>query len=247
MRDQKIALISDIHGNSWALQAVLADCEKNSIDTIINLGDSLFGPLDPSGTFQLLEENNVISISGNQDRYIIENMKEEMMNFTLNHVLNETSDKAIDWLKNLPFDFVFQNDIYCCHGTPSSDTNYLLEKLEKDNVRVKTDFLIEDELKSVEQDVVLCAHSHVQRFVDTGRKLVINPGSVGLAAYDDEEPIPHKMENYSPKARYTIISIQNDAININQVALRYEFELAANTAERNGRKDWAKWIREGRV
>ena len=46
MIDKKIAIISDIHGNSIALSEVLQDIMKKEIDTIINLGDSLYGPLD---------------------------------------------------------------------------------------------------------------------------------------------------------------------------------------------------------
>ncbi|SDD65802.1 Calcineurin-like phosphoesterase superfamily domain-containing protein [Priestia aryabhattai B8W22] len=54
---QKIAIISDIHGNSLALEAVLSDISRRGINTIFNLGDSLYGPLDPLGTFKLLMEH----------------------------------------------------------------------------------------------------------------------------------------------------------------------------------------------
>jgi predicted phosphodiesterase len=50
---KKIALLSDIHGNSWAFREVLTDIKNRGIETIINLGDSLYGPLDPKGTFEL--------------------------------------------------------------------------------------------------------------------------------------------------------------------------------------------------
>ena len=45
----KIAIISDVHGNSHALQAVLKDLERRKVEMIINLGDSVYGPLDPLG------------------------------------------------------------------------------------------------------------------------------------------------------------------------------------------------------
>jgi len=74
MNEKKIAVISDIHGNSIALREVFRDIGSRDVDTIINLGDSLYGPLDPKGTFELLESNNLISISENQDRIILETL-----------------------------------------------------------------------------------------------------------------------------------------------------------------------------
>jgi 3',5'-cyclic AMP phosphodiesterase CpdA len=50
MNEMTIALISDIHGNSWALDAVLEDINQRGIDQIVNLGDCVYGPLDPAGT-----------------------------------------------------------------------------------------------------------------------------------------------------------------------------------------------------
>ena len=46
--DFKIALISDIHGNTWALEAVVDDLDSRGIQTVLNLGDSVYGPLDPA-------------------------------------------------------------------------------------------------------------------------------------------------------------------------------------------------------
>ena len=46
----RIAVLSDIHGNRWALEAVLEDIERNPVDAVLNLGDVLYGPLDPGGT-----------------------------------------------------------------------------------------------------------------------------------------------------------------------------------------------------
>ena len=49
-----LAVIADIHGNRWALEAVLQDIERRGIQQIVNLGDNLTGPLDPAGTADLL-------------------------------------------------------------------------------------------------------------------------------------------------------------------------------------------------
>ncbi|MBZ3683477.1 metallophosphoesterase family protein [Providencia rettgeri] len=67
----KIAVISDIHGNLSALQAVLADIEKESVDLVVNLGDILSGPLYPFETANLLMQLDYPTIKGNHERQIL--------------------------------------------------------------------------------------------------------------------------------------------------------------------------------
>ncbi|PQZ57024.1 metallophosphatase family protein [Bacillus sp. MYb209] len=61
---RKLAIISDIYGNSHALKAVLKDISRRKVEMIINLGDSVYGPLDPLGTIEILMSNEMIHIKG---------------------------------------------------------------------------------------------------------------------------------------------------------------------------------------
>jgi len=67
----RFAAIGDIHGNRWALESVLVDIDRRGIRTTINLGDHLFGPLDPDGTTAILMHQDVPGILGNQDRELL--------------------------------------------------------------------------------------------------------------------------------------------------------------------------------
>lgn len=241
------AIISDIHGNSWALQKVLSDIRSRGITSIINLGDTLYGPLDPMGTFRLLREYGVYSISGNQDRLITENLSVPTDIPTLEYVKREINGDVRDWLQNLPFDYSPVNDVYCCHATPQCDSTYLLENIEDGHISIKAAAELDEELKGIVQKYVFCGHSHIPRLVETRHKTIVNPGSVGLPAYDDDFPIPHKMETFSPRARYSLINIENEELVINSLAVNYPYELATETALANNRGDWAEWIRTGRV
>ncbi len=247
MKKYKIAIISDIHGNSWALKEILKDIKANGITIIINLGDSLYGPLDPKGTFELLIDNTIISISGNQDRIILENLDSKSDIETLEYVKTQIDNKTIDWLKSLPFDYIFENEIYCCHASPKSDTTYLLEKLHPDCVSISSNIEIDKKLESIRQKIVLCGHSHVPRIVETLNKTVINSGSVGLPAYDDDFPILHKMESFNNYAKYSILTKIENTIKIEQVSVPYDFEKAATIAKSNNRSDWDRWIRTGKA
>jgi predicted phosphodiesterase len=56
----KIALLSDIHSNVFALDAVIKDIKKRGVDITVNLGDILFGPIAPKETFELLHEHDFL-------------------------------------------------------------------------------------------------------------------------------------------------------------------------------------------
>lgn len=246
--EEKIAVISDIHGNSFALQAVLEDLEKQHVDTILNLGDSLYGPINPEETFKLIADNNFISISGNQDRFILENEeKREGSNPTLTFVLNSLPWEAFDWLKTLEPNIVWRNT-YLCHGNFEQDDTPLIEKFEEGKVVQKSHNELENEVRNVKQDLILCGHTHVPKVLklSVSKKSIINPGSIGLPAYDDDSPFYHKMESGSPFAKYAVIELEEElVVSITQRHVRYDHERAAQQAEKYGRSDWAYWIRKG--
>src|SRR5262245_29305781 len=66
--DKTIAAIADVHGNTWALDAVLENIGRRGIEQIVNLGDCVYGSLDPAGTAAQLMDARIMSIAGNQDR-----------------------------------------------------------------------------------------------------------------------------------------------------------------------------------
>lgn len=244
---ENLAVISDIHSNSYALSAVLEDIQKREISHIINLGDSLYGPIDPSGTYHMLHSSQMLSISGNQDRQILEFQNKDSGIPTLEFVKKELDHNAFEWLKELPFDLALGNDFYCCHGTPDNDEEYLLEEVNENGTTFRDTKEVEKKIAGIKQKVVLCGHSHVPGSVQLGEKQVINAGSVGLQAYDDDLPYFHIMQNHSPHARYVVLNYNSGRYSAEIVALKYDFERAAKISEMNGRKDWAQFLRTGTV
>jgi putative phosphoesterase len=243
----KIAIISDIHGNSWALSAVLLDIKKRKPDLIVNLGDSLYGPLDPKGTLDLFISQEIISISGNEDRIIVENINKDKSNATLKFVINQLDHNAIEWLRNLKNTKILDGGVFICHGTPHADHVYLLEDIKENYIQIKENQQLKELLKGINQKIILCGHSHIPRIVDIKQHIIINPGSVGLPAYDDNIPMFHKIENYNPNAQYCLLEFTNSLFQVEQISISYDYEKAASCAELNNRPDWAKWIRTGRA
>lgn len=247
----RIALLSDIHANALALRAVLADIQRIGVDQIFNLGDILYGPLWPRETFDLLQTINAVTIQGNQDRDIYEAVPEELQQRPIMRLtLEDLGADGVAWLKSLP-KTKRVDDVFLCHGTPRSDMVYLLESVESGEASVRDDAEIQALLGDCGAPVIVCGHTHTPRAVRLASgQLVVNPGSVGLPAYDDELPVRHRMQSYSPDASYAILE------NVNRnwtVALRrvpYDFIAAARRARELGSPGalkWAEWLETGRA
>ncbi|MHA2500753.1 MAG: metallophosphoesterase family protein [Candidatus Hodarchaeales archaeon] len=248
MVDQAIAVLSDIHGNSWALQSVLEDIEQRGIHKIVNLGDSFYGPLDPQGTAKMLLDRKFMSVQGNEDRILVTASKRGLKHPSLDFTKKTLNSDAIAWLRKLTSTAIVGKEIFLCHGSPERDDEYLLEEVSEQWVVLRSTAAIAKMITGIDQQLILCGHSHLPRIVGlpTGQ-LIVNPGSVGLPAYMDEQPYLHCMETGSPHSRYSILSKNITSWHIENVAIPYDWQTAAATALKNGRPDWAKWIAEGRA
>lgn len=215
----RFAVIADIHGNRWALEAVLEDIARQHVSTILNLGDDLFGPLDQAGTSEILSRLHLPSVAGNQDEHSPMPLRLE-----------------------LPGMMLF-------HGTPAANDVYLLETVHSRGVSPATPGEIEARLgPGLLPPLLLCGHTHIPRVVTAlNGTLIVNPGSVGLPAYSDETPFPHVMETGSPHARYAILERHDAGWHVCQQQIPYAHEDAAGFALRNGREDWAFCLRNGVV
>ncbi|AFQ11493.1 TPA: metallophosphoesterase family protein [Bacillus pacificus] len=241
----KIAIISDVHGNSHALKAVLEDIKHRKAEMIINLGDSLYGPLDPLGTIEILMKNEMIHIKGNCDRMLWEPIQGQSA--TLTFVQNQLTENHIDWLQHHPSQYIV-DDILFCHGTPTSDEVYLLEEMDENGAVLKSEKNIMDQLQNIEQKIIVCGHTHIPRVVYLANgKIIINPGSVGLPAYKDELPIVHKMESGTPHAKYVVIEKVSGEWIIEQISVSYNWEEAAGLAVQQERYDWAQALKTGKI
>jgi predicted phosphodiesterase len=250
------AVLADIHANRWALEAVLEDIAKRQVNQIVNLGDTLYGPLDPAGTYALLQAHAVQHIAGNMDRYLVEarmalppTLTIPLSNPTMHFVLESLPEAAYAWLAGLPQTAVGAGGFFLCHGTPFADDAPLLEQITATGVTLKTEEELEQLLQSVLESTILCAHTHVPRqvWLASGRGL-LNPGSVGLPAYEDEAPFPHKMQSYSPHAKYCLVTTEDALVRtVEFISLHYDWQQAARQAETLHRPDWAKALRTGRA
>jgi predicted phosphodiesterase len=243
----KYAVFSDIHSNVFALDACLEHAAIRQVDQRINLGDFLYGPIAPEACYRRLKKLSVISIRGNQDREIyLAREKELAQSPCLNFVNQDLSAEAMHWLSSLPFDQVLGDKLYLCHGTPERDDQHLCEDIYTSQLHSAE--ALSERLKGITAELILCGHSHIPRNIQLSNgQRIVNPGSVGLPAYCDAQPVKHSMENGSNDARYAIVEKAQQGWLVEHISVPYDFESAAKAAERNDRGDWAYALRHGRV
>jgi predicted phosphodiesterase len=234
----RLAIVSDIHGNLAALEAVAADIRRRGVERVVNLGDSVSGPLLPRETARCLMATDWLHLAGNHERQLL-SLEPERMIASDAYAHAQLSAAELDWLRSLPPTARPAADIFLCHGTPSSDETYFLETVAEGTLRPASPAEIAERLRGESAALVACGHTHTPRILRTPQGLLlVNPGSVGLQAYDDVRPVYHKVETGSVDARYAIIEKHDGAWTAALISLPYDYKPMAVLAAAHGRPDW---------
>ncbi|WP_343336861.1 hypothetical protein TPELB_19710 [Terrisporobacter petrolearius] len=229
----KIGVISDIHSNIYALDAVLEDIEKRNVDLIVCTGDLVGYATRPNQVINTIRKNRVLTIMGNYDDAIgnyrlvcgcdyPDPKDAQKASASMSFTLQETSDENKAYLRNLPKELVltFNNKtIRFVHGSTRLINEYLKENSKE----------AEEVMGEIKEDILVCGHTHIPYFKQYGPKLLINAGSVG------------KPKTNKPDANYVIIDIQNDdeinktpyTINVEIVEVSYDYETISKEIEEN--------------
>jgi predicted phosphodiesterase len=242
----RIAVLSDIHGNSLALEAVIDDLRGQRVDLVVNLGDIVSGGLDPLGTIALLDKLDPITVRGNHERQLAAGMPGLSDSWARQCLPVD----VIERLNALPTSASPVPGVLAFHATPHDDLTYLLDTVDAKEVRAATAEEIAERLGEVASgwDLLLCGHTHIARkAVLPSGTIVVNPGSVGMPAYDDGVPHPHVMESGTPHARYAIVKQLSSRWEVDFRAIEYDWEAAAHQAEAHHRPDIADALRTGTV
>ena len=230
----RVAVIADVHGNALALEAVLRDARSAGFDLLIDLGDSVSGPLWPAESLALLAEAGARRVRGNHDRVVGCEPLEGMPPVdAFAHARLDPSQR--DALAALP-ETLRVGPLLAVHGTPDSDMKYLMHQATPQGVRERRpDELLERLGDAGDAELILCGHTHrahAARLAD-GR-LIVNPGSVGQPAYAWDHPVPHRMEAGTPHARWALLQRGPDGWQIDQRLVPYDWNRASAEAMRNG-------------
>ena len=243
----RLAVISDIHANLAALEAVLDDIATKSPDAIVNLGDCVSGPLWPKETMQLLEAHGIPSVRGNHDRFLRERPFQRL-GPSDRFAYEALGAVWIQKLHDLPTDIDVNGDIFAIHGTPTDDETYLLEDTDSGRMSPSPRAVVLERLGlAMNRAVVLCGHSHRQALVQIpGGPLILNPGTVGCPVSADN-PAARTLEFRSPHARYAMLTRRTGHWGADLFALPYDWDRAAERAAQAGDPAWHAALTVGTV
>jgi putative phosphoesterase len=209
----RVALISDLHGNEIALNAVLADIARQGADQIVCLGDvATLGP-HPTAVLGRLRDLGCACILGNHDEFMFD--AELVHTYTKIPVLVDSIGWCRDRLSLEELDFIrtFETtrevelapgvSLSLFHGTPGSNMTDLLATTSADDVDVM--------LGGRRAAVMAGGHTHIQMLRQHRGVLIVNPGSVGMPF---QEYVGGRAPVVLPHAEYALIQAAAGSISV---------------------------------
>lgn len=234
----KIAIISDIHGNGLALDAVLKSIEENSCDKIFCLGDIAMAGYDPNYTIEKCIELqgtmgcNFEIIQGNTDNFIA--------NYTA-ELHSKIAEKSIPMANALQNDMLFLRKENVAYLRSLPEQKIVTLNYKKKNLRIQLvhgsprrqdeniyPYLTEAEVEQITSrsiaDIVFCGHTHLPcGFVLNSGRHVINVGSVGRSMIQAKMPV------------YAILKVNdNGSFEIEHKFVEYDNEKVSRTIANRG-------------
>lgn len=217
----RVAVISDIHANLQALDAVLEDIKEQGCEHIFCLGDlALAGPQPKEVMDFIMAQQNWTIIQGNTDR-MIANYGQEVIDFleaqypVMANAITADSQELDDtyraYLANLPPQLSIEIDgcsVLLVHGSPRANNEDILPQMPMD--------IIEEMIYGTEEKLIFCGHTHIPCGYQTNtNQTVVNVGSVGRPMTEE------------PKACYVVADFEEGSFEIHHRFVNYNNKLAA--------------------
>jgi putative phosphoesterase len=170
----RVAAISDIHGNLPALEAVLAEIDREGVDDIVVAGDTAHGPW-AAEIVDLLVERGARCVRGNADREVVDrsDLFGPLAPWSADRLGERRLTVVAGWPLTVELSVDGLGETLVCHSTPTSEDPIY--------TRITPDAELVSILGNVDADVLVCGHTHMQydRTLSSGLR-VVNPGSVGI-------------------------------------------------------------------
>ncbi len=213
----RIAVLSDIHGNAVALDAVLADLHQRGIDQIVCLGDAIQGGPQPVAVLNQLRDMGCPVVMGNADAWLLSGIDhddeplsaeeiqrlEEVRLWSLAQLSADDQAFIAGFQPTVEIALSPQRRLLCFHGSPASFNDIILPTTPDET------FL--GLLGAYAPQILAGGHTHTQqiRRLGSSEGFFFNPGSVGLVY----RPLPPAAPvRFDPWAEYAILSVETNRI-----------------------------------
>lgn len=211
----EIGIVSDIHGNLPALEAVKNELDSKSVEQIVCLGDTIGYNPWPRECLEVVHDWADILLQGNHDRDVVDPdryLGHEMPYEGLVYAKSELTQSQIEWLQSLPEKTVEQFgevSYMLVHSHPEQTDKYV----RPGGFPRMRPFLNEE-------SGCFLGHTHVQHKAVIDGKLILNPGSVGQPRDNDS------------RAAYAVVDTENNSATLNRVS--YDIDRVIEEVNRAG-------------
>lgn len=240
----RIALISDIHGNAVALDAILDALKEQQVDAIICLGDVAASGPQPCQVIERLRAIGCPVVMGNTDDWLLQpQLKDKANDFS--RLLQDVELWGSQQLSSADREYLstFQPTIefplgngktlLCYHGSPRSYREGIVATTPDDEL---------DQIFAGRQAAIMAGgHTHMQMFRRYKDALLLNPGSVGLAI---DRVSPFEEIRNAAWAEYAILDSKDGSLNIEMYRIPFDLQAVIQAVLSSGMPHAEWWISE---
>jgi predicted phosphodiesterase len=205
----RIAVLSDVHGNATALEAVRKALKKDKPDAVIVAGDLVMNGPEPAAAVDALremEEAGATIVQGNTDIAVADfdysaafpwltDGVPDTFRAAAEWAHDELGDERLGWLRRLPAERRLMLDetmVLACHASPGSQTQGFDGQLDPS--------VVLERISRTDARVICCGHTHLPEVRDLGWKVIVNAGSAGYVFDGD------------PTASWALVEIDGDEV-----------------------------------
>ncbi|TAJ99406.1 MAG: metallophosphoesterase [Chloroflexota bacterium] len=227
----RIAVLSDVHGNAVALEAVRKAIKKEKPDAILVAGDLALNGPDPAGTIDALramEADGALIVQGNTDVAVADSDFAasfpwyadgipDALGYAVDWAHDALGDERLEWLRRLPSERRIRLEdtlVLVTHASPGSqtagfdldlDASVTLERLSRTDARI-----------------ICCGHTHLPDIRDFGWKQVVNDGSAGYVFDGD------------PTASWALVTLDGETVTAEIRRTEFDVMAVANAISERG-------------
>jgi putative phosphoesterase len=207
----RLAVISDIHGNHYALEVALNDIQNQRVDQIVCLGDAIQGGSQPKQTVDALRALNCPIVMGNADAWLLTGIetadegippeRKQKMEMIRQWSLSQLTDADRAFISKFQLTVTLTLEdikLLCFHGSPTSFDDVILPDSPKE--------VFDKYLGAYTGHILTGGHTHAQQVRPVGDLFFFNPGSVGLAFAQFQPDGQFHMDAW---AEYAILAVED--------------------------------------
>jgi putative phosphoesterase len=227
----KLAVLSDVHGNALALEAVRKAVKREKPDAILVAGDLAMNGPDPAGTIDALrdmEGDGAVIVSGNTDVAVADYDYAAAFPWFSEGVPaafeaaavwahDQLGDERLEWLRRLPSERRLRDDgtlVLVTHASPGSQTAGFDVDLDPSTTL--------ERLSRTDARIICCGHTHMPNVRDFGWQMIVNDGSAGYVFDGD------------PTASWALVTIDGDAVTAEIKRTEYDTMTVSNAISARG-------------